>query len=271
MDEILHSLRERITALNFGRWDYIFSLIKFLGGDPRFVVPERPLLPMTTPFLKSCSILLAQSCHKRGAHAIGGMAAQVPIRGDPRSKEAIDKVVADKSREASEGYEGAWVAHPGLVPVVMKVFIERSLESENTNASTEVSREDLLKVPEPTVSEQSIRANIGVSLRYLESWLGGVGCVAINNLMEDTATVEICRAQIWQWIHHSTRLLEGPAITRELFRSMLREETARIMNQIGSRAYHLSKYKDAEDLLDKLTTSQNFPEFMTLLAYDQLE
>jgi malate synthase len=199
------------------------------------------------------------------------MAAQVPIRGDPRSQEAIDKVVADKKREASEGYEGAWVAHPGLVPVVMKVFTEYSPESENINASTEVSREDLLKVPEPRVSEQSIRANIGVSLRYLESWLGGVGCVAINNLMEDTATVEICRAQVWQWIHHSTRLLEGPAITRQLFGSMLREETARIMNEIGSRAYHLSKYKDAEDLLDKLTTSQNFPEFMTLLAYDQLE
>jgi malate synthase len=271
MDEILHSLRERITALNFGRWDYIFSLIKFLGEDPRFIVSERPLLPMTTPFLKSCSILLAQSCHKRGAYAIGGMAAQVPIRGDPRSQEAIDKVVADKKREASEGYEGAWVAHPGLVPVVMKVFTEHSPESENINASTEVSREDLLKVPEPRVSEQSIRANIGVSLRYLESWLGGVGCVAINNLMEDTATVEICRAQVWQWIHHSTRLLEGPAITRQLFGSMLREETTRIMNEIGSRAYHLSKYKDAEDLLDKLTTSQNFPEFMTLLAYDQLE
>jgi malate synthase len=153
----------------------------------------------------------------------------------------------------------------------MKVFTEHSPESENINASTEVSREDLLKVPEPRVSEQSMRANIGVSLRYLESWLGGVGCVAINNLMEDTATVEICRAQIWQWIHHSIRLLEGPAITRELFRSMLREETARVMNEIGSRAYHLSKYKDAGDLLDKLTTSQNFPEFMTLLAYDRLE
>jgi malate synthase len=134
-----------------------------------------------------------------------------------------------------------------------------------------VGREGLLKVPEPKVSEQAVRANIAVSLQYLESWLGGLGCVAINNLMEDTATVEICRAQIWQWIHHSTRLLEGPAITRQLFRSMLREETARMTNEIGSRAYHLSKYKDAENLLDKLTTSQNFPEFMTLLAYDQLQ
>jgi len=270
MDEILHSLRRRITALNFGRWDYIFSLIKFLGEDPRFVVPERPLLPMTTPFLKSCSVLLAQTCHRRGAYAIGGMAAQVPIRGDPRSQEAIDKVLADKKRELSEGYQGAWVAHPGLVHVVMKVFTEGSVESENGGRIVEVLREDLLKVPEPKITEQAVRANIAVSLRYLESWLGGLGCVAINNLMEDTATVEICRAQIWQWIHHSAKLIEGPTITRKLFQSMMKEETVRIMNEIGSRSYHTSNYRVAEELLDKLTTSDRFAEFMTLMAYDHL-
>jgi len=270
MDEILYSLRDRITALNFGRWDYIFSLIKFLGEDPRFVVPERPLLPMTTPFLKSCSTLLAQTCHRRGAYAIGGMAAQVPIRGDPRSQEAVDKVIADKKREASEGYQGAWVAHPGLVSVVMKVFADRSAELENADPGVEVSREDLLRVPEPKVSEQAVRANIAVSLRYLESWMGGLGCVAINNLMEDTATVEICRAQIWQWIHHSIRLLEGRTISRESFRSTLREVTMEIGREMGSRAYDVSNYKVAEDLLDKLTTSSSFPEFMTLLAYDHL-
>jgi malate synthase len=270
MDEILHSLRERITALNFGRWDYIFSLIKFLGEDLRFVVPERALLPMTTPFLKSCSVLLAQTCCKRGAYAIGGMAAQVPIRGDPRSQDAIDKVLADKKREASEGYQGAWVAHPGLVSVVMKVFNNHPVESKDGGEIVKVGREDLLKVPEPKISEQAIRANIAVSLRYLESWLGGLGCVAVNNLMEDTATVEICRAQIWQWIHHSAKLVEGPTITRQLFRSMLREEKARIMEEIGLRAYHTSNYKGAEELLDALTTSDNFPEFMTLKAYDYL-
>src|SRR5437660_763179 len=270
MDEILHSLRERTTALNFGRWDYIFSLIKFLGENPRFVVPERPLLPMTTPFLKSCSILLAQTCRKRGAYAIGGMAAQVPIKGDPRSQEAIDKVLADKKREASEGYQGAWVAHPALVPVVMKVFNGHPLEPNNGGEILRVGREDLLKVPEPKITEQAVRANIAVSLRYLESWLGGLGGVAINKLMEDTATVEICRAQIWQWIHHSAKLVEGPTITRELFRSMLREERARITEEIGSRAYLTSNYKSAEDLLDKLTASDRFPEFMTLKAYDHL-
>ena len=271
MNEIIYSLRERITALNFGRWDYIFSLIKFLGEDPRFVVPERTLLPMTTSFLKSCSELLAQTCRRHGAYAIGGMAAQVPIRGDPRSHEAIDKVVADKKRELSEGYNGAWVAHPGLVPVVMRVFTNGLVESDNSGAPVEVGREDLLRVPTPNVSEQAVRSNIAVSLWYLESWLGGVGCVSINNLMEDTATVEICRGQIWQWIHHSTKLLEGPTITTELFRSMLKDETGRIMNEIGSRAYHSSNYKRAEDLLETLTTSRGFPEFMTLIGYDQLE
>ena len=270
MDEILYSLRERITALNFGRWDYIFSLIKFLGEDSRFVVPERQLLPMTTPFLKSCSTLLAHTCHRRGAYAIGGMAAQVPIRGDPRSQEAIDKVIADKKREASEGYRGAWVAHPGLVSVVMKVFADRSPDLKNADPGTEVSREDLLRVPEPRVSEQAVRTNVDVSLRYLESWLEGLGCVAINNLMEDTATVEICRAQIWQWIHHSTRLLEGRTISRELFRSTLREATMDIQREMGSQAYDASNYKVAESLLDKLTTSSSFPEFMTLVAYDYL-
>src|SRR5256885_13033733 len=225
---------------------------------------------MTTPFLKSCSVLLAQSCHRRGAYAIGGMAAQVPIKGDPRSQEAIDKVVADKKREAAEGYEGAWVAHPGLVPVVKSVFDEPSLESKNANVIAEITREDLLRVPEPKISEQALRTNVAVSIKYLQSWLGGLGCVAINNLMEDTATVEICRAQIWQWIHHSAKLLDGPTITRELFRSMLREETGRITEEIGSRVYRTSNYKGAEELLDKLTTSDRFPEFMTLKAYDHL-
>ncbi len=270
MDEILYELRERITALNLGRWDYIFSLIKFLGYDPRFIVPERPLLPMTAPFLKSASVLLSQSCHRRGAYAIGGMAAQVPIRGDPRSQEAIDKVIADKKREASEGYEGAWVAHPGLVPVVMKVFDDRSAEPKHNNSTVGVRRDDLLKLPEPKISEQSLRANVAVSLKYLESWLGGLGCVAINNLMEDTATVEICRAQIWQWIHHSARLLDGQTITRELFRRILREEMARIGGGVKSQADAEPNFKIAGDLLDSLVTSDSFPEFMTLLAYNYL-
>src|SRR2546422_2988218 len=232
MDEILYELRNRITALNFGRWDYIFSMIKILGQDKRFVLPERPMLPMTTDFLKSCSLLLVETCHRRGAYAIGGMAAQVPVKSDPRVQEAIGRAVEDKKRAASGGYEGAWVAHPGLVPVIMKVFDDRSVESKHNNAGVEVSRDDLLRVRESKISEQSLRANVAVSLRYLKSWLGGLGCVAINNLMEDTATVAICRAQIWQWIHHSAKLVEGPTITRKLFRSMLREETGPVTEAI---------------------------------------
>jgi len=198
------------------------------------------------------------------------MAAQVPIRGDPRSQEAIDKVIADKKREASEGYEGAWVAHPGLVPVVMNVFQSRSAESKNIEAITEISREDLLKVPEPKISEQSLRANVAVSLKYLESWLGGLGCVAINNLMEDTATVEICRAQIWQWIHHSAKLLDGQTITHEMFRTVLKEEMARTSGRVKSQADAEPNFKIAGDLLDSLVTSDSFSEFMTLLAYNYL-
>src|SRR3989454_334732 len=208
-------------------------------------------------------VLLAQTCHKRGAYAIGGMAAQVPIRGDPRSQEAIEKVLTDKKREVAEGYQGAWVAHPGLVPVVMKVFTDRSVESNNGGAIVEVGREDLLKVPEPKISEHAVRANIAVSLRYLESWLGGLGCVAINNLMEDTATVEICRAQIWQWIHHSAKLVEGPTITRRLFRSMLREEKALIREEIGLRASpaleHPLSSADAQGLGDYRLRQRSAP------------
>src|SRR2546422_9583310 len=197
------------------------------------------------------------------------MAAQVPIKGDPRSQDTIDKVVADKKREASEGYVGAWVAHPGLVPVVKNVFNE-SIESRNTNTIANVNRDDLFRVPAPKISEQAFRANVAVSLSYLESWLGGVGCVAINNLMEDTATVEICRAQIWQWIHHSAKLLDGPTITRELFRSILNEEMAKLTAGISAQADEGSYSRTAGDLLDGLVTSNGFPEFMTLLAYDYL-
>ena len=271
MEEILYELRDRITALNFGRWDYIFSFIKILGNDKRFVLPERPLLAMTTSFLKACSLLLVQTCHKRGAQAIGGMAAQVPIKNDPRILEAIDKVVEDKKREVSEGYEGAWVAHPGLVPIVMKVFDDPALKpTRSGHLTTQLDSQDLLAVPELKVSEAALRANIGVSLRYLESWLGGVGCVAINNLMEDTATVEICRAQIWQWIHHSAKLTDGRAVTTELFSAILKEELARIEFEIGVEAYKASRYRVAAALLNSLATSSDFAEFMTLLAYDLL-
>lgn len=269
MDEILYELRERITALNFGRWDYIFSLIKILGSDKRFLLPERPMLAMTTGFLKACSMLLVETCHRRGAYAIGGMAAQVPIKSDSRVQEAISKVVDDKRREASEGYEGAWVAHPGLVPVIMRVFND-SLRDRPASTPVKVDHSDLLKTPPVSVSEEALRANISVSLSYLESWLGGTGCVAINNLMEDTATVEICRAQLWQWIRHSAGLVDGRTVTLELFRKLLGEELAKVEGESGRTASQAGRCRVAAGLLDSLVSASDFPAFMTLLAYDLL-
>ncbi len=198
MDEILYELRGHITALNFGRWDYIFSFIKKLGWNPDFILPDRALLTMTTHFLSSCAVLLVETCHKRGASAIGGMAANVPTRNDREAgKMAIDRVIADKVREVGQGYDGAWVAHPDLVPVVMGVFnnhMKGSNQVQVRHEGVRIGQRDLLFVPKGDVTEAGIRANIGVSLRYLRSWLRGNGCVAINNLMEDAATVEICRA-----------------------------------------------------------------------------
>ena len=248
-------------------------MIKILGQDKRFVLPERPMLPMTTDFLKSCSLLLVETCHKRGAYAIGGMAAQVPVKSDPRVQEAIGKVVEDKKREASEGYEGAWVAHPGLVPVIMKVFNEtpkKENEPRTDPVPTSIHAGKLLSTPPVSVSEEALRANISVSLRYLESWLAGTGCVAINNLMEDTATVEICRAQLWQWLHHHARLVDGREVTLEVFQGMLKEELAKAEAETGRDAFRISRYRAASGLLDTLVSAQKFPGFMTLLAYDLL-
>jgi len=189
---------------------------------------------MTTSFLKACSLLLVETCHKRGAFAMGGMAAQIPVKSDPRVQEAIGKVVEDKKREASEGYEGAWVAHPGLVPVIMKVFSETSKSgAAKEPVSFCVDPRMLLSTPPVSVSEEALRANISVSLRYLESWLAGTGCVAINNLMEDTATVEICRAQLWQWIRNSATTVDGRTVTVELFHGLLHDELAKIESENG--------------------------------------
>ena len=273
MDEILYELRDYITALNFGRWDYIFSFIKKFGWDPDFLLPDRSLLTMTTHFLTSCAMLLVQTCHRRGAYPIGGMAANVPTRKDPEAgKAAIDKVIADKLREVGQGFEGAWVAHPDLVQVVMKVFND-NLKSPNQleakHQDTRIMPRDLLHAPRGVVTETGIRANIGVSLRYLESWLAGNGCVAINNLMEDAATVEICRAQLWQWIYHEATLDDGRRFTAELFRKMLKDEKDMAIVESGRTGE--TRLESAAGLIDKLATDRQFVDFMTLLAYDQLD
>ncbi len=274
MDEILYELRDRITALNFGRWDYIFSFIKKLGNDPGFVLPERSALTMSAPFLRACSRLLVQTCRKRGASPIGGMVAQVPIRNNPGAQaEAVKKVVSDKQREASEGFEGAWAAHPDLVPVVMEVFEnarDLNLKEREEEAGPTVTAKDLLAVPLGAITEGGLRSNIDVSLRYLESWLRGLGCVAIYNLMEDTATVEICRAQLWQWVHQRSRLSDGRTITEELFLELLKANLLKIRSESGEQNYMASRFELAADILNRLVTNNQFTEFLTLLAYSHL-
>ena len=274
MDEILYELRNHITALNFGRWDYIFSFIKKLGWNPDFLLPDRASLAMTTHFLTSCAVLLVQTCHKRGAYAIGGMAANVPTRKNPEEgKAARDKVIADKIREVEQGFEGAWVAHPDLVPVVMKVFRDH-LEGPNQlrvkHDGQRITARDLLHVPTGPITETGIRANIAVSLRYLDSWLRGNGCVAINNLMEDAATVEISRAQLWQWIYHDAGLEDGRRVTPEFFRAVLKEEKAKAISEIVQPSAIVS-LDSAATILDELVTARQFPDFMTLVAYSLLE
>ena len=273
MDEILYELRGHITALNFGRWDYIFSFIKKLGWNPDFLLPDRAQLAMTTHFLSSCAVLLVQTCHKRGAYAMGGMAANVPTRKDPEAgKLAMDRVIADKVREVEQGFDGAWVAHPDLVPVVMKVFNDRMTGPNQMNVrheGTRVTARDLLHPPKGAITEAGVRANIAVSLRYLSSWLTGNGCVAINNLMEDAATVEICRAQLWQWDFQEATLSDGRRFTPEILRPILKSEVDRAL--LEENRIDAQQVEAAAKILDKLATDREFADFMTLLAYDNLE
>jgi malate synthase len=274
MDEILWALREHSAGLNCGRWDYIFSFIKQFREDPIAVFPDRSLLPMSTPFLTAYSRLLVQTCHRRGAHAIGGMAAQIPIKGDPnRNSAAIAKVRADKEREIDNGHDGTWVAHPGLVPVVFEVFQARMQGPNQISAHREplaIGAEELLAVPHGERSREGAQTNVHVALRYLDSWFQGTGSVAVDHLMEDSATVEIARAQLWQWIRHSAQLKSGERFSAALFRQLLREETQRYVRESGQPGPRTSLSRSV-DLLDKIVTDSEFVEFFTLPAYEALD
>ncbi|MBI4492588.1 MAG: malate synthase A [Chloroflexi bacterium] len=276
MDEILYELREHSSGLNAGRWDYIFSCIKKFRNHPEFIYPDRALVTMATHFLRSYSLLLIKTCHRRNAHAIGGMAAQIPIRSDPRAnEEALAKVRADKVREATDGHDGTWVAHPGLVQVAREPFdahmpgphqIHRKRDDVSPTAA------DLLAVPEGPITEGGVRTNISVAIQYLESWLRGNGCVAINNLMEDAATAEISRSQLWQWIHHPRGVLDdGRKVTAELFRTLMAEELDKIRARVGAAEYAAGQYRATGELFDQLSTSQEFIEFLTFPGYDRLD
>jgi len=275
MDEILYELREHSAGLNCGRWDYIFSAIKKFRNIPDFILPDRAQVTMTTHFMHSYSLLTIKTCHHRNAHAIGGMAAQIPIKSDPQANEdALARVRADKRREATDGHDGTWVAHPGLVAIAMEEFdavMKGPNQIDRKREDVQVTAADLLQVPEGTITEAGLRNNISVSLQYLDSWLRGTGCVPINNLMEDAATVEISRAQIWQWLHHPKGVLnDGRKVTIELFRQLMGDELTKLRVALGEKTYATRRFDTAAEILDKIISDDQFVEFLTLPAYQYL-
>jgi malate synthase len=275
MDEILYELREHSAGLNCGRWDYIFSVIKKFRMDPACVLPDRRLVTMENGFLRAYSRLLIETCHRRGAHAIGGMAAHVPNRHDPQANEAaLASVRADKLREVLDGHDGTWVAHPALVPVAQEIF-DRHMPGPNQihvwKRRCRVGARELLAIPEGTRTEAGLRLNVRVGIRYLAAWIGGTGCVALDDLMEDTATAEISRAQVWQWLRHGARLDDGRPVTRELVQRVIDEEVERIHGAVGDAAYRAGWYGVAREVFEDLCFAGECPEFLALGAYNLLE
>ncbi len=274
MDEILYELKDHITGLNCGRWDYIFSYIKRFRNDPEFVLPNREQVGMTVHFLRSYSLELIRTCHRRGAFAMGGMAPQIPIKNDPEANEqALAKVRADKEREAGDGHDGTWVAHPGLVPVAMEVFDKMMPAPNQVDKKREdvtVTAADLLAVPDGTITEDGVRHNINVGIQYTEAWLRGNGCVPLYNLMEDAATAEICRTQLWQWRAHGASITDGPTVTADLLARFTDEEMDNIRKQVGGDAFEAGQYERAKAIFLALVMQDEFEEFLTLPAYRAL-
>jgi malate synthase len=277
MDEILWELREHSAGLNIGRWDYIFSCIKKFRANHDFCLADRAQVTMTAPFMRAYALLLVKTCHRRGAPAMGGMAAQIPIKNDPAANEAaLEKVRADKLREVTDGCDGTWVAHPGLVPIAKAVFDEhmpRPNQYEKQRPDVIVAAKDLLDFrPEGPITEAGLRNNISVGIQYLGAWLAGNGCVPVFNLMEDAATAEISRSQIWQWMRSSKGKLEdGRKVTRELFRKLLAEELPKVKTYLGDEAWEAGKYAEGAKLFDRITSDDRYVEFLTLPAYDYVD
>ena len=270
--EILYELRDHSAGLNCGRWDYIFSFIKKFRNDPTMVLPDRAQVGMTAPFMHAYSQWVIQACHKRDAHAMGGMAAQIPIKSDPQANEAaLAKVRADKDREVGDGHDGTWVAHPGLVPIARDIFDAAMPEAHQRGRKRHdvtTRAAELLAVPHGTKTEAGLRQNVGVGIAYLESWLRGTGCVPLHNLMEDAATAEISRTQVWQWVRHESRLDDGRAIDARLFNTVLAEETDALRTAAGPERTAAGQYDTAADLFRKMVEAGTCPEFLTLPAYD---
>ncbi|MFK4221858.1 malate synthase A [Streptomyces sp. NPDC019890] len=278
MEEILYELRDHAAGLNAGRWDYLFSIVKnFRDGGEKFVLPDRNLVTMTAPFMRAYTELLVRTCHKRGAHAIGGMAAFIPSRRDAAvNKVAFEKVKADKDREAGDGFDGSWVAHPDLVPIAMASFDavlgSRPNQKDRLREDVSVAAGDLIAIDsldaKPTY--EGLRNAVQVGIRYIEAWLRGLGAVAIFNLMEDAATAEISRSQIWQWINAGVVFENGELATADLARRVAAEELAAIREEIGEEAFTAGNWQQAHDLLLKVALDENYEEFLTLSAYEQL-
>lgn len=275
MDEILYELRDHSAGLNCGRWDYIFSVIKRMRGNQEFLFPDRAQVTMTVPFMRAYTLLCIKTCHRRNAPAIGGMAAQIPVKGDDEANQAaFAKVAEDKRREVTDGHDGTWVAHPGMVGVAMEQFDEHmpapnqiSRQRDDVN----VTAEQLVEVPKGTITEEGLRANISVGIQYIASWLSGNGAAPINNLMEDAATAEISRSQVWQWIRHPKGVLsDGRKIDMSLFHNFLDEEANKIKHLAGEEVYVSGNYAAARELFAELTLDNEFAEFLTLPGYDKL-
>ena len=275
MDEILYELKEHSAGLNCGRWDYIFSFIKTRQHDPAAVLPDRSQVTMEQPCMRAYTQLAVRTCHRRGVHSMGGMAAQIPIKNDEaRNKAALDKVRADKLREVRDGHDGTWVAHPGLVPVAREVFEAHRKgpnQLDRLREDVRVSAPDLLQVPQGTRTEEGLRLNVRVGIQYIESWLRGNGCVPLYFLMEDAATAEISRAQVWQWLRHGAALEDGRRVTPELIRSVIEDEMKRIEGEVGSARFKSGRFEEARALFERISTAPKLETFLTLPAYEALD
>jgi malate synthase len=276
MDEILYELRDHSAGLNCGRWDYIFSIIKKFRGNPAFTLPDRAQVTMTTHCMHSYSLLAIQTCHRRGIHAMGGMAAQIPIKSDPAGNEAaLEKVRADKVREADDGHDGTWVAHPGLVAIAKEAFdarMPRPNQIDKRRDDVHVTAGDLLTMPRGEITEKGLSHNIDVGIQYLAAWLGGNGCVPIYNLMEDSATAEISRSQVWQWIHHSNAVLtDGRKVTAELCHGLFDRQLEKFERAAGRDRFLQGNYQLARDVIESIVVRDQFTEFMTLVGYEHLD
>ncbi len=274
MDEILYELREHMAGLNCGRWDYIFSFIKKLARNENYVLPDRSQVVMSKAFLRAYSLLLIKTCHRRGAFAMGGMAAQIPVKNNPEANAAaFAKVKADKEREAGDGHDGTWVAHPDLVPVAMEVFdrlMPQANQLDRKREDVQVGAKDLLEVHQGTRTEEGFRENIRVGVQYIEAWLRGRGAVPIYNMMEDAATAEISRAQIWQFVKYGVALEGGVRADADLFRRCLPEEMERVKDELGAEAYAKGRFPEAIALFEQLSLAPTFEDFLTVPAYAKL-